>query len=63
MSVDRMISAIQDFTDDDLSSEFIFQWGKKTTIGGAICQNLFHAVGHFTQMRNWAVVCRRSESE
>ena len=61
--INRMISAIQDFSDEDLSSEFTFQWGEKTTIGGAILQNLFHAVGHFSQIRNWVGVYRRSGSK
>ena len=59
-AIDRMISAIRDFSDGDHSSSFTFQWGEKTTIGGAIRQNLFHAVGHFSQIRNWAGVYRRS---
>ncbi|MFQ5833699.1 MAG: hypothetical protein ACE5H4_13410 [Candidatus Thorarchaeota archaeon] len=62
-AIDRMIFAIQDLLDTGLNSEFTFQWGEKTTIGGAIRQNLFHAVGHFSQIRNWVGVCRRSESE
>ncbi len=62
-AIDRMISAIQGFLDADLNSEFTFQWGEKTTISGAIRQNLFHAVGHFSQLRNWVGVYRRSESK
>ena len=62
-AIDRMISAIKDFSDEQLKSEFTFQWGEKTTIGGAIRQNLFHAVGHFGQIRNWVGVYRRSESK
>ncbi|MHA2377831.1 MAG: hypothetical protein ACXADO_00865 [Candidatus Thorarchaeota archaeon] len=60
-AIDRMFSAIQGFSDEDLSSDLTFQWGEKTTIGGAIRQNLFHAVGHFSQIRNWVGVHRRRE--
>ncbi len=59
-AIDRMISAITNFSDEDLHSDFTFQWGEQTTIGGAIRQNLFHAVGHFSQIRNWVGVYRRS---
>ncbi len=62
-AIDRMTSAIQDFSDEDLNSDFTFQWGERTTIGGAICQNLFHAVGHFSQIRNWVGVYRSGESQ
>lgn len=61
-SIDRMQSAIQDFSDNYLYTIFTFQWGEKTTIGGAIRQNLFHAFGHFSQLRNWVGVYKRSES-
>jgi uncharacterized damage-inducible protein DinB len=62
-AIDRMTAAIQDFSDENLSSDFTFQWGEKTTIGGAIRQNLFHAIGHFSQIRNWVGVYRRGESK
>jgi hypothetical protein len=62
-AIDRMLSAIKDFSDEHIKSEFTFQWGEKTTIGGAIRQNLFHALGHFSQLRNWVGVYRRSESK
>jgi hypothetical protein len=62
-AVDRMISAIQGFSDADLEAPFVFQWGETTTIGGAIRQNLFHAVGHFSQIRNWAGILSRSKSK
>jgi hypothetical protein len=31
-----MVQAIKDFKDEDLGREFTFQWGEKTTLGGAI---------------------------
>ena len=62
-ALDRMIGAIKDFSDEDLASDFTFPWGEKSTVGGAIRQNLFHAVGHFSQLRNWAGVYRRSVSK
>lgn len=58
-AIDRMVRAIKDFQDDDLVQEFTFQWGEKTTIAGAIQQNLFHAVGHFAQLRNWVGLHKR----
>ncbi len=62
-AIDRMISSISNFSDDELHSDFTFQWGEKTTIGGAIQQNLFHAVGHFSQIRNWVGVYKRSVAD
>lgn len=62
-AIERMIRAIGDFSDDDLSKEFAFQWGQKTTVAGAIGQNLFHAVGHFSQLRNWVGIYRRAEGK
>lgn len=59
-TINRMIHAIEDFQDEDLNTEFIFQWGEKTTVAGAIRQNLFHAVGHFSQLRNWAGLYKRN---
>jgi hypothetical protein len=61
-AIDRMLSAIRDFRDDKLYTIFTFQWGEKTTVGGAIRQNLFHTFGHFSQLRNWVGVYKRSES-
>lgn len=58
-AIDRMIRAIKDFQDDELAQEFTFQWGEKTTISGAIQQNLFHAIGHFAQLRNWVGLHKR----
>ncbi len=61
-AINRMIHAIKSFQDEDLDREFTFQWGEKTTIGGAIRQNLFHAIGHFSQLRNWAGLRQRQSS-
>jgi hypothetical protein len=55
-----MIEAIKDFNEEDLQKEMTFQWGTKTTIAGAIQQNLFHSVGHFSQIRNWVGIYQRS---
>ena len=60
-AVDRMIMAIKDFSDINLSKEFTFQWGTKSTVAGAIQQNLFHAVGHFSQLRNWTGIYKRNQ--
>ncbi|MFX0095244.1 MAG: hypothetical protein ACFFBD_26150 [Candidatus Hodarchaeota archaeon] len=60
-AINRMIEAIKDFQDEDLSNEFQFQWGEQTTIAEAIRQNLFHAVGHFSQLRNWVGLSQRYE--
>ncbi len=62
-AVERMIRAIANFSDDDLKMEFTFQWGQKTTVAGAIRQNLFHAVGHFSQLRNWVGIYSRTKGE
>ncbi len=50
-AVNRMINAIETLKDAQLEDEFTFQWEEKTTIKEAIKQNLFHAVGHFAQIR------------
>lgn len=60
-AVDRMIRAIATLSDNDLSAEFTFQWGEKATVVGAIQQNLFHAVGHFSQLRNWIGIYSRNK--
>ncbi|MFX1563243.1 MAG: hypothetical protein ACFFDP_08040 [Promethearchaeota archaeon] len=60
-AINQMIRAIQNFQDEELDNEFTFQWGEKTTISGAIMQNLFHAVGHFSQLRNWVGLYLRSQ--
>ena len=59
-SIDRMIQAIQDFDNRKLKEEFTFQWGEKTTIENAIKQNLFHAVGHFGQLRERVGIKKRN---
>jgi len=50
-AVNRMINAIETIKDEKLDDEFTFQWGEKATIKEAIMQNLFHAIGHFAQIR------------
>lgn len=60
-SIDRMVDAIREFSDEQLSADFTFQWGEQTTVEGAIQQNLFHAVGHFSQIRNWIGISERLE--
>lgn len=62
-AVDRMTSAIRHFSDEELNSDFKFQWGETTTIEGAVRQNLFHAVGHLSQLRNWVGIYRRTGSK
>jgi uncharacterized damage-inducible protein DinB len=61
-SIDRMIQAIQGFDKKDLNQELIFQWGDKTTVKGAIRQNIFHAVSHFGQLRERVGLLRRSSN-
>lgn len=58
-AIDRMVDAIREFSDEQLSADFTFQWGEQTTVEGAIQQNLFHAVGHFSQIRNWIGISER----
>ena len=58
-AINRMMDAIRDFSDEQLTADFTFQWGEQTTVEGAIQQNLFHAVGHFSQLRNWIGVSER----
>lgn len=62
-AIDRMISAIEDFSDERLAEEFTFQWGEETSVEGAIIQNLFHAVGHFSQLRNWVGIHQRTQKQ
>lgn len=62
-AINRMVQAIKDFQDADLGRKFTFQWGEETTIGGAIRQNLFHAIGHFSQLRNWVGLRQRQGSK
>ena len=58
-AVDRMIFAIGKFDDSDLDKEFTFPWGVETTYAGAIQQSLFHAIGHFGQIRERAGIHSR----
>jgi hypothetical protein len=58
-AINRMIDAIREFSDKQLTTDFTFQWGEQTTVEGAIQQNLFHAVGHFSQLRNWIGISDR----
>lgn len=58
-AVDRMISAISKLDDSDLDKEFTFPWGVETTYAGAIQQSLFHAIGHFGQIRERAGIHSR----
>ncbi|MGY5874129.1 MAG: hypothetical protein RTU30_00145 [Candidatus Thorarchaeota archaeon] len=58
-TVDRMKNGIEGLSNDSLSEPFTFPWGTETTIEGAIQQNLFHAIGHFAQLRERAGVYRR----
>lgn len=60
-SINRMIVAIKDFTDEKIGEDFVFQWGEKTTIGGAITQNLFHAAEHFSQLRHRVGIYKRNK--
>ncbi|MFX1541268.1 MAG: hypothetical protein ACFFBX_10850 [Promethearchaeota archaeon] len=61
-AINRMMEAIQAFSDKKLREPFTFQWGEQTTVEGAIQQNLFHAVGHFSQIRNWVGVNQRLQN-
>ncbi len=58
-AVDRMKNGIEGLSNESLLEPFTFPWGTETTIGGAIQQNLFHAIGHFAQLRERAGVYRR----
>lgn len=60
ISVDRMINAIKEFNDTDLEKPFTFPWGERTTVENAIQQNLFHAIGHFSQLRERTGVATRT---
>ncbi|MBK5112080.1 MAG: DinB family protein [Candidatus Heimdallarchaeota archaeon] len=50
-AVNRMINAIKTLNDSQLADEFTFPWGEKSTIEEALMQNLYHAIGHFAQLR------------
>lgn len=58
-AINRMMEAIKAFSYEKLREPFTFQWGEQTTVEGAIRQNLFHAVGHFSQIRNWVGITQR----
>ena len=62
-AVDRMIFAISKFDDSDLDKEFTFPWGVRATYAGAIQQSLFHAIGHFGQIRERAGIHSRYRDE
>jgi len=57
--VDEMIESIRNMIVEDMDTEMAYQWGEETTYRKAIAQNLFHAIGHFSQLRNWAGVKAR----
>jgi hypothetical protein len=59
--INRMIDIIRQFNDDDLGKEIKFQWGEQTTVAEAIHQRIFHAAGHFSQLRNWVGISKRNE--
>ncbi len=59
-SIDRMIQAIEDYSDEKLAERFVFPWGRETTLAGAIEQILFHTVGHLAQIRERVGVHIRS---
>lgn len=61
--IDEMLNSIINMTTEDLDTEMTFQWGEETTYRRAIVQNLFHAVGHFSQLRNWVGVKARSSND
>lgn len=61
--IDEMIYPIRNMTVEDLATDMTFQWGEDTTYRRAIVQNLFHAVGHFSQLRNWVGVKARSTND
>jgi hypothetical protein len=62
-AINRMVGAIKDFSNQKLREHFRFQWGEQTTIERAIVQNLFHAVGHFSQIRNWVGINQRLQNK
>jgi uncharacterized damage-inducible protein DinB len=59
-SFDRIIRAIQDYSDEQLAERFVFPWCQETTLSGAIEQILFHTVGHLAQLRERVGVLIRS---
>jgi hypothetical protein len=54
LAVDQMLKALSSFDDKNLEETFRFPWGVDTTIEFAIQQDLFHALGHFSQIRERA---------
>lgn len=60
-AVNRMINAIESMTDSQLEDDFTFPWGVKTTVKEAIMQNLYHAIGHFAQIRERAGIKSRTK--
>ncbi|MHA2423561.1 MAG: hypothetical protein ACXAEF_02165 [Candidatus Thorarchaeota archaeon] len=50
-SIDRIIRAIEHYTDEKLTESFVFPWCEETNFAGAIEQILFHTVGHLAQLR------------
>ncbi|MGC9779287.1 MAG: hypothetical protein HZR80_08605 [Candidatus Heimdallarchaeota archaeon] len=61
-AVFRMIKAIRTLTDSHLNETFKFQWGEESTMEGAIQQNLYHAIGHFAQLRERSGIKMRTAS-
>ena len=61
--IDEMIYSLRKMVLEDLDTDMTFQWGEKTTYRKAIIQNLYHAVGHFSQLRNWVGVKARSSND
>ncbi len=60
-AVNRMINAIESMTDSQLEDDFTFPWGVKTTVKEAIMQNLYHAIGHFAQLRERSGIKSRTK--
>jgi len=60
-AINHMINAFDELDDEKLGNELTFQWEEKTTIAGVLQQCLFHAVGHFSQIRNWVGISKRNE--
>ncbi len=61
-AVFRMIKAIRTLKDSHLNETFKFQWGEESTMEGAIQQNLYHAIGHFAQLRERSGIKMRTAS-
>ena len=52
--------ALGELDDSILGDLFVFPWGVETDFETAIQQTLFHAIGHFAQIRERAGVYHRS---